>query len=116
MLFAREEVLEAGLKSPAMVGESESLKKVYSLIAQVAPTNLSVLICGESGTGKGLAAETIHLSSRRCGRAFIRVNCAALPEQLVESELFGHERGAFTGAIGRHKGRYRQKIIRPGLI
>lgn len=101
-----KEALEAGLKSPAMVGESESLKQVYSLMAQVAPTNLAVLICGESGTGKELAAETIHLSSRRCGRAFIRVNCAALPEHLVESELFGHERGAFTGAVSRHKGRF----------
>lgn len=101
-----KEVLESGLKTPPMIGESEALKKVYSLIAQVAPTNLAVLICGESGTGKELAAETIHLSSRRYGRPFIRVNCAALPEQLVESELFGHERGAFTGAVNRHKGRF----------
>ena len=101
-----KEVLEEGLKTPAMVGESNALKEVYSLIAQVASTNLAVLICGESGTGKELAAETIHLSSRRCGRPFIRVNCAALPEHLVESELFGHERGAFTGAVSRHKGRF----------
>lgn len=101
-----KEVLESGLKTPAMVGESNALKKVYSLIAQVASTNLAVLICGESGTGKELAAETIHLSSRRYGRPFIRLNCAALPEHLVESELFGHERGAFTGAVSRHKGRF----------
>ncbi len=101
-----KEVLEAGLKTPAMIGESRGLKEVYSLIAQVAPTSLAVLICGESGTGKELAAETIHLSSPRAARPFIRVNCAALPEQLVESELFGHEKGAFTGATHRHRGRF----------
>ncbi len=99
-------VLESGLKTPAMVGESPAIKTVYSLIAQVAPTNLTVLIQGESGTGKELAAETIHLSSPRAGRPFIRVNCAALPDSLVESELFGHERGAFTGATQRHQGRF----------
>ena len=99
-------VLESGLKAPAMIGSSPALAKVYSLIAQVAPTNLGVLLCGESGTGKELAAETIHLSSRRAAKPFIKVNCAALPEHLVESELFGHERGAFTGAHNRHKGRF----------
>ena len=98
--------LEKGLTTPAMVGVSGSLKEVYSLIAQVAPTNLSVLIFGESGTGKELAAETIHLSSPRSSQPFIRVNCAALPENLVESELFGHEKGSFTGAVGQHKGRF----------
>lgn len=101
-----KEALESGLKSPAMIGESAGLKDVYSLIAQVAPTGLTVLIQGESGTGKELAAETIHLSSRRAGCPFIRINCAALPEHLVESELFGHEKGAFTGAAGRHQGRF----------
>lgn len=101
-----KEALELGLKTPSMVGESSGLKEVYSLIAQVAPTGLTVLIQGESGTGKELAAETIHLSSRRAGRPFIRVNCAALPEHLVESELFGHEKGAFTGATSRHRGRF----------
>ncbi|MDR2826495.1 MAG: sigma 54-interacting transcriptional regulator [Candidatus Adiutrix intracellularis] len=98
--------LESGLKTPAMLGQSDGIKKVYSLIAQVAPTNLSVLIQGESGTGKELAAETIHQGSRRSSKPFIRVNCAALPEHLVETELFGHEKGAFTGAISRHKGRF----------
>ncbi|MDR1044066.1 MAG: sigma 54-interacting transcriptional regulator [Candidatus Adiutrix sp.] len=101
-----KEALEAGPKTPIMIGASGGLREVYSLIAQVAPTNLAVLICGESGTGKELAAETIHLSSRRAGRPFVTVNCAALPENLVESELFGHERGAFTGATQRHKGRF----------
>ena len=101
-----KQVLESGLKTPAMIGGSGGLKEVHSLIAQVAPTNLTVLIQGESGTGKELAAETIHLTSRRAGRPFIRVNCAALPEHLVESELFGHEKGAFTGATQRHKGRF----------
>ena len=101
-----KQVLESGLKTPSMIGGAGGLKEVHSLIAQVAPTNLTVLIQGESGTGKELAAETIHLSSRRGGRPFIKVNCAALPEHLVESELFGHERGAFTGATQRHKGRF----------
>ncbi len=101
-----KEVLELSLKTPTMVGNSPALKEVYALIAQVAPTNLSILIQGESGTGKELAAETIHQNSGRAGQPFITVNCAALPESLVESELFGHEKGAFTGATQRHKGRF----------
>ncbi|UQZ90893.1 sigma-54-dependent Fis family transcriptional regulator [Deltaproteobacteria bacterium Smac51] len=98
--------LTAGLKAQSMIGESPQIKKVYELIAQVAPTNLSVMILGESGTGKELAAETIHLEGGRSSQPLIKVNCAALPEHLVESELFGHERGAFTGANQRHKGRF----------
>jgi Nif-specific regulatory protein len=99
-------VLESSLKTPLTVGHSAKLKEVDSLIAQVAPTSLTVLLQGESGTGKELAAEAIHLSSPRADRPLIRLNCAALPEHLVESELFGHEKGAFTGATARRAGRF----------
>jgi len=87
-----------------MVGASAPMQEIYSLIRQVAPTSATVLIAGESGTGKELAARAIHeLSPRREG-AFVAINCAALPETLIESELFGHEKGAFTGAVDRRRG------------
>ena len=76
------------------------------MIRQVAPTSANVLILGESGTGKEIVANAIHRSSERAGRPFIKVNCAALPETLLESELFGYERGAFTGAVSRKEGRF----------
>jgi len=88
-----------------MVGESPAMDEVYRFIERVAPTNSAVLICGESGTGKELAAHAIHVNSPRAIKPFVVINCAALPETLLESELFGHERGAFTGAIGQKKGK-----------
>ncbi|MEP6636433.1 MAG: sigma 54-interacting transcriptional regulator [Acidobacteriota bacterium] len=88
-----------------MVGESPAMKHVYQFIAKVAPTDSTVLISGESGTGKELAARAIHQNSKRAQKSFMAVNCAALAESLLESELFGHEKGSFTGALMQKKGR-----------
>ena len=88
-----------------LIGESARMKDVYQFLARVAPTDSNVLLQGESGTGKELAARAIHRNSPRSSRPFVAINCAAIPEGLLESELFGHERGAFTGAVGQKKGR-----------
>jgi transcriptional regulator with GAF, ATPase, and Fis domain len=88
------------------VGSSPALKTVLSSIVKVAPTDSTVLITGETGTGKELIARAIHKGSQRAGQAFISVNCAAIPSSLIASELFGHEKGAFTGALQRHQGRF----------
>jgi len=89
-----------------IIGNSAALESVLEQVEQVAPTDSTVLIEGETGTGKELIAHAIHNTSQRCGRAFIKLNCAAIPLDLLESELFGHERGAFTGAIAQKIGRF----------
>ena len=89
-----------------MIGNSRAMQTVYHSIEQVAGSTSTVLIRGESGVGKELVAHAIHERSRRAGKAFVKINCAALPDGIVESELFGHERGAFTGAIAMRKGRF----------
>src|ERR1700743_3082233 len=89
-----------------IIGNSAALESVLDQVEQVAPTGSTVLIEGETGTGKELIAHGIHNASERCGRAFVRLNCAAIPLDLLESELFGHERGAFTGAIAQKIGRF----------
>ena len=95
--------LKAG---PGLTGESAAIKKVKEEIARVAPTDATVLIMGESGVGKEVAARMIHALSRRREGPFIEVNCAAIPEELIESELFGHEKGAFTGATSAKRGKF----------
>lgn len=89
-----------------IVGRSQNLCRAIALAKQVAPTSVPVLVCGESGTGKELLAHLLHHAGRRSAGPYMRVNCAAISEALLESELFGHERGAFTGAIARRKGRF----------
>ena len=89
-----------------IIGKSEPIRKLREALNLVAPTNASVLITGENGTGKELVARALHANSRRSARPFVEVNCAAIPEDLIESELFGHEKGAFTGATDRHRGKF----------
>jgi transcriptional regulator with GAF, ATPase, and Fis domain len=89
-----------------VIGNSPALESVLEQVERVAPTDCTVLIQGETGTGKELIAHAIHNLSSRCGRAFVRLNCAAIPLDLLESELFGHEKGAFTGAIAQKIGRF----------
>ena len=104
-LALREEVARSSMFEE-ILGSSEKLVRVLSEVARVAISDSTVLILGETGTGKELIARAIHKQSKRSGRAFIRVNCAAIPPSLVSSELFGHEKGAFTGAIQRRLGRF----------
>jgi two-component system nitrogen regulation response regulator GlnG len=91
---------------PESVGSSPAIQEAYNQIARFAPSDVAVLLRGETGTGKELAAQAIHRYSRRCDGPFVAVNCAAIPETLLESELFGHEKGAFTGADRQRKGRF----------
>jgi nitrogen regulation protein NR(I) len=91
-----------------IVGRSEAMQEVFKVIGQVAPSDVTVLVTGESGTGKELVARCVHQYSARSRRPFVAVNCAAIPENLIESELFGHERGSFTGATGQRMGRFEQ--------
>jgi transcriptional regulator with GAF, ATPase, and Fis domain len=102
---ALTEALSRAGQSDELVGTSEALRRVEIQLAEVAQTGMTVLILGETGTGKGLAARAVHALSGREAGPFIQVNCGGIPEGLVESELFGHERGAFTGAVSRKLGR-----------
>ena len=104
-LALREEVDKASMFEE-IVGTSPALRAVLTSVAQVAPTDSTVLITGETGTGKELVARAIHKRSPRASRAFVSVNCAAIPPTLIASELFGHEKGAFTGALQRRAGRF----------
>ncbi|MBI4962687.1 MAG: nif-specific transcriptional activator NifA [Desulfomonile tiedjei] len=101
-----KDALKERFKPSNIVGNSKGMQIVYDLIAQVSKSDTTVLIRGESGTGKELVAHAIHFNSFRASKPFIKVNCGALPESVVESELFGHEKGAFTGAIATRKGRF----------
>src|SRR5712672_300345 len=104
--FALREDIDRASMFEEIIGSSPALQRVLSQVAKVAQTDATVLILGETGTGKELVARAVHKRSRRAGGAFIRVNCAAIPPSLVASELFGHEKGAFTGAVQRRLGRF----------
>jgi Response regulator containing CheY-like receiver, AAA-type ATPase, and DNA-binding domains len=99
----RKRQRDTGMLGP-LVGTSQTMKEIFSLIERVAPSNVSVLVTGESGTGKELVARALHELSSRRNKSFVAVNCAAIPETLIESEIFGHEKGAFTGALERRAG------------
>jgi DNA-binding NtrC family response regulator len=101
--IARRRLRESGVLG-RLVGSSRTMREIFALIEQIAPSNVPVLITGESGTGKELVARTLHDLSPRKGKPFVAVNCAAIPETLIESEIFGHEKGAFTGAAERRAG------------
>jgi two-component system response regulator HydG len=112
--FLREENIQlrerlgARLDLGGIIGRSPCMKQLFETLAMVAPTEATVLLTGESGTGKELVASAIHLNSPRSPKPFVKVNCAAITESLLESELFGHQRGAFTGAVSRREGRFQQ--------
>jgi transcriptional regulator with PAS, ATPase and Fis domain len=106
--------VEAKELFPDVVGASVSMRNIFTQIIKVAPTDSTVLISGESGTGKELIAESIYSHSMRKGKPFVKINCVAIPEGLLESELFGHERGSFTGATGQKKGKF--EIANGGTI
>ena len=93
-----------------MIGSSEKMCRLRTMISRIAPSNARVLILGENGTGKELVARQIHQQSTRCNGPFVEVNCAAIPSELIESELFGHEKGAFTSAVRQRKGKFEQAI------
>jgi Nif-specific regulatory protein len=101
-----QEKLKDRFRPANIIGNSKVMQAVYDMIAQVSKGTTTVLIRGESGTGKELVANAVHYNSPRSARPFVKVNCAALPETVIESELFGHEKGAFTGAVGQRKGRF----------
>lgn len=107
-LIQETKVLKKKVYGQEMIGESEAIMKVKDMIEKVAPTNARVLIQGGNGTGKELVARSLHQKSLRSQMPYIEVNCAAIPSELIESELFGHEKGSFTSAIKQHKGKFEQ--------
>ena len=107
-LVKETKILKKKVYGQEMVGESEAIVRVKEMIDKVAPTDARVLIIGSNGTGKELVARNLHQKSPRSAAPYIEVNCAAIPSELIESELFGHEKGAFTSAIKQHKGKFEQ--------
>ncbi len=107
-LVQETKVLKKKVYGQEMIGESEGMKKVKDMIEKVAPTDARVLIQGSNGTGKELVARALHQKSLRSQMPYIEVNCAAIPSELIESELFGHEKGSFTSAVKQHKGKFEQ--------
>ncbi|MHA1267932.1 MAG: sigma-54-dependent transcriptional regulator [Candidatus Helarchaeota archaeon] len=106
LLQVKETIYQELASNFRMIGESAALRKIFNIIQKIANTNTKVLITGESGTGKELVAWAIHHNSHRQGKPYIKINCAAIPYDLLESELFGHRKGSFTGAIADHKGKF----------
>jgi transcriptional regulator with GAF, ATPase, and Fis domain len=106
--------MDKGLMCDEIVGSSAALQKVLSLVSKVAPTDATILVTGDTGTGKELVARAMHRRSLRSSRAFVSVNCAAIPRDLIASELFGHEKGSFTGALQRRLGRF--ELAKGGTI
>ena len=107
-LIKETKVLKKKVYGQEMIGESDAIQHVRDIIDRVAPTDARVLILGANGTGKELVARSLHLRSQRSGAPYIEVNCAAIPSELIESELFGHEKGSFTSAVKQHKGKFEQ--------
>ncbi|NOX90006.1 MAG: sigma-54-dependent Fis family transcriptional regulator [Calditrichaeota bacterium] len=107
-MLERETLIKELHEQYQMLGQSKNMQKVFKQIEAVAPTDAKVLITGETGTGKELVARTIHLKSQRAAKPYVRVNCAAIPEQLIESTFFGHKKGSFTGAYQNQKGKFEE--------
>ena len=107
-LVKETKILKKKVYGQEMVGESEPIRHIKEMIEKVAPTDARVLIIGSNGTGKELVARNLHQKSRRSTMPYVEVNCAAIPSELIESELFGHEKGSFTSAIKQHKGKFEQ--------
>jgi len=107
-IVSQNRILKKKVYGQEMVGESDAIKHIREIIAKVAPTDARVLIMGGNGTGKELVAHSLHQMSERSSMPYIEVNCAAIPGELIESELFGHEKGSFTSAIKQHKGKFEQ--------
>src|SRR5574344_2870411 len=107
-LTSQNKALKKKVYGAEMIGTSEPMQHIRDMISKVAPTDARVLIVGPNGSGKELVARSLHQQSNRSAMPFIEVNCAAIPSELIESELFGHEKGAFTSAIKQHKGKFEQ--------